>query len=73
MFWACYVLQFYAPMNFSVLLGHTVKFLTFTFYKNALNLNTFGLRVHPQTVTRGCDFMRSTFKQVLNRYLRHVL
>jgi len=28
-----------------------VKFLTFTFYKNVLNLNTFGRRVHPQIVT----------------------
>jgi len=73
MFWARYVLQFCAPINFSVLLGHTEKFLTFTFYKNALNLNTFGLRVHPQSVTGGCDFMRSTFKQVLDRHLRHVL
>jgi len=35
MFWARYVLQFCAPINFSVLLGHTEKFLTFTFYKNA--------------------------------------
>jgi len=32
-----------------------VKFLTFTFYKNALNLNTFGMRVHPQIVT--CDLL----------------
>jgi len=32
-----------------------VKFLTFTFYKNALDLNTFGLRVHPQIVT--CDLL----------------
>jgi len=30
-----------------------VKFVTFTCYKNALNLNTFGLRVHPQIVTCG--------------------
>ena len=48
MFRARYVLQFCAPINFSVLLGHTEKFLACTFYKNALNLNTFGLRVHPQ-------------------------
>jgi len=60
-------------INFSVLLGHTEKFLTFTFYKNALNLNTFGLHVHPQIVTHGCDFMWSTFKQVLDWHLRHVL
>jgi len=32
-----------------------VKFLTFTFYKNALYLNTFGLRVRPQIVT--CDLL----------------
>jgi len=48
MFWARYVLQICAPINFSVLLGHIEKFLTFTFYKNALNLNTFGLHVQPQ-------------------------
>ena len=65
--------KFCALINFSVLLEHIEKFLTFAFYNNALNLNTFGLRVHPQIVTRGCDFMRSTFKQVLNRHLRHVL
>jgi len=32
-----------------------VKFLTLKFYKNALNLNTFGLRVHPQILT--CDLL----------------
>jgi len=32
-----------------------VNFLTFTFYKNALNLNTFGLPVHTQIVT--CDLL----------------
>jgi len=56
MFWARYVLQFCAPINFSVLLGHTEKFLTFTFYKNALNLNTFGLRVHPQIARAPTNF-----------------
>jgi len=65
--------NFASPQIFAVLLGHIVKFLTFTFCKNTLNLNTFRLRVHPQIVTHKCDFMQSTFKQVLDWHLRHVL
>jgi len=47
--------NFTRPEIFAGLFGHIVKFLTSTFYKNALNLNTFGLRVHPQIVT--CDLL----------------
>jgi len=55
--------NFTRPYLFSVLFGHIVKFLAFTFCKNVLNLDTFWLRVHPQTVTCRRDFMRSNFKK----------
>ena len=52
---------------------NTLWYSWLSHFESALNLNTFGLRMHPQIVTRGCDFMRSTFKQVLDWHLSHVL
>ena len=43
------------------------------FIRMLLSLNTFKLQVHPQIVTGRCVFVRSTFKEVLDWHLRHVL
>jgi len=47
--------NFTCPYIYAGLFGHIVKFLSFTFYKNVLNLNTLGLQVHPQIVM--CDLL----------------